>query len=102
MSVTESAAEVSIGRIQVGALSGGSAQVITPVCCVPVACAGIAPKAPPSTSVDGALLPCPLLPPPPPPLLQAASAVVADRHSTAARTSPGLLIEVSFLSGVIG
>src|SRR5579863_8772343 len=73
VSFTEYAADVTIGRIQVGPAPGGSAHVIVPECCAPVAGAGIVPNAPPSV-VDGVVL---LLPPPDLvlPLLQAASAV---------------------------
>src|SRR5580658_864166 len=72
VSFTENAADVTSGRIQVGAVPGGSAHVIVPTCCAPVAGAGMVPNAPPSV-VDGVVL----VPPPDLvlPLLQAASAV---------------------------
>src|SRR5579862_1623395 len=74
VSFTEYAADVTIGRIQVGEVPGDSAQVIVPACCAPVAGAGIVPNAPPS-DVDGAVLPLALVLLLLPLLLQAASAV---------------------------
>jgi hypothetical protein len=85
VSFTENAADVTSGRIQVGAAPGGSAQVIVPACCAPVAAAGMVPNAPPS-DVEGVVLPLdfPLLP-----LLQAASAV---RPATARARAANLML----------
>src|SRR5580658_6346199 len=55
MSLSESAADVTSGKIQVGAVPGASAQVTVPACCGPVAAAGMEPNAPPS-ALDGAPL----------------------------------------------
>jgi hypothetical protein len=100
VSFTEYAADVTIGRIQVGEVPGDSAQVIVPACCAPVAGAGIVPNAPPSDT-DGAVLPLalvllllPLL------LLQAASAV-RPATARAAILTPGraiLLIAIAVFS----
>ncbi len=74
--LTANAAEVTSGRIQVGAVPGDSAQVTVPACCAPVAAGGILPKEPP-IPVGCELLA--LLP-------QAASAVAAARASTVIMT----------------
>src|ERR1700733_8894540 len=87
MSLYESAAEGTIGRIQVGAVSGASAQGIGPACWAPVAPAGIVPNAPPS-AVDGVVLPPEDLPPLE--LLQATTSVVAQ--------SAAATVAVDFLS----
>src|SRR5580658_4917942 len=59
VSLTESAAEVMIGRIQFGAVPGGSAQVMVPECWGPVASAGRLPNEPlmPTAGVVGFALP---------------------------------------------
>src|SRR5579863_4802487 len=97
VSFTEYAADVTIGRIQVGEVPGDSAQVIVPACCAPVAGAGMVPNAP-LTVVDGEVLP-PALVLLLPLLLQAASAV-RPATARAAILTPGraiLLIAMAVL-----
>src|ERR1700691_77800 len=81
MSLTESAADVTSGKIQVGAVPGGAAQVTVPACCGPVAAAGMEPNAPPSVA-DGVPLVALLLEPP----LHAASIVAPATASAATVT----------------
>ncbi len=105
VSFTENAADVTSGRIQVGEVPGGSAQVIVPACCAPVAAAGMVPNAPPSV-VDGVVLPPPDLVLAP--LLQAASAVRPATARAAILTLGRAILLIAVLplvvevSGVIG
>ena len=93
---TELAAPVTIGRIQVGAEFGGSAIVIVPACCVPVAMAGTLPNCPcrPTLPEPDVLvlvgLPLLLLL-----LLQAASAVML---ATARASAPMLFFPNVFIA----
>ena len=93
---TELAAPVTIGRIHVGAEFGGSATVMVPEVCVPVASAGTLPNCPcrpmlddePDELVPLGLLLLLLL-------LQAASAVML----ATARATPAIVVLRNFIIG---
>src|SRR5580658_2884589 len=85
VSLTEYAAEVVMGRIQVGAVPGGSAQVMVPACWAPVAAAGSVPNPPPAPVAGLPPLLCP----------QAASTVLLVSARTAIMTPERSLLMAS-------